>query len=117
MERYVKTEYSSFLTEIWQFCVECGCRNVKPLALDLTIFSGIPLTSEDCSTPEIVARMFTQAELIRALEIERKRLQQIQVTASFQFQRFLSIFSFKCSYQYGLLILICYRLSCLPLQD
>ncbi|XP_063685138.1 espin-like isoform X3 [Bolinopsis microptera] len=42
--------------------------------------SGVPLTSEDneCRTPEIVAQMYNQTEVLRVLEEERKRLQLIE---------------------------------------
>ena len=44
-------------------------------------FSGVPLTSEDneCRTPEIVAQMYNQVDVLRVLDEERKRLQLIEV--------------------------------------
>ena len=56
-------------------------------SLTCVLFSGVPLTSEDneCRTPEIVAQMYSQSEVIRVLEEERKRLQLIEVGNLFDF--------------------------------
>ena len=56
-------------------------------SLTCVLFSGVPLTSEDneCRTPEIVAQMYSQSEVIRVLEEERKRLQLIEVGNLFLF--------------------------------
>ena len=60
-------------------------------SLTCVLFSGVPLTSEDneCRTPEIVAQMYSQSEVIRVLEEERKRLQLIEVGNLFDYSFYL----------------------------